>query len=164
MAAGPHCQMLMACRLRTLSERDREAEGGLLSGRTARRRVLRITLSGDGRPGDDGSAGHGDGSSGGGRGSAPARADCLAAQEPLGIRVNGTALTLTMRTPGDDVELAAGFLVSEAIVRAPADITGIKLCDGTSCGHSDHDGMGNIADVTLAPGVTFAPGARRNFM
>ena len=155
----------MACRLRTLSERDREAEGWSLSGRTARRRVLRITLPGDGHPGGDGSAGSGlDGSSGGGRVSAAVRADFLAAEEPLGIRVNGTALTLTMRTPGDDVELAAGFLVSEAIVRAPADITGIKLCDGTSCGHGDHDGMGNIADVTLAPGVTLEPGARRNFM
>ena len=154
----------MACRLRTLSERDREAKGGSLSERTARRRVLRITLSGDGRPGGDDSVDSGLDGPSGGRVSAAARADFLAAEEPLGIRVNGTALTLTMRTPGDDVELAAGFLVSEAIVRAPADITGIKLCDGTSCGHGDHDGMGNIADVTLAPGVTFAPGARRNFM
>ena len=50
---------------------------------------------------------------------ADARADLLAAEEPLGIRVNGAALSMTMRTPGDDVELAAGFLVSEAIVRCP---------------------------------------------
>jgi len=118
-----------------------------LSGRTARRRVLRVTLPGDGRPGD----------------STP-RADVLAAEEPLGIRVDGTALTMTMRTPGDDIELAAGFLVSEAVVRSPADIAEIKLCDGTSCGHGDHHGMGNIADVTLAQGVTVTPGARRNFL
>jgi FdhD protein len=118
-----------------------------LSGRTARRRVLRITVADGGRPG----------------GSAP-RADLLAAEEPLGIRVDGTALTMTMRTPGDDLELAAGFLVSEAMVRSPADIAGMKLCDGTACGHSDHDGLGNIAEVTLAAGVTVAPGARRNFM
>jgi len=118
-----------------------------LSGRTARRRVLRVTLPGDGRPGD----------------STP-RADVLAAEEPLGIRVDGTALTMTMRTPGDDIELAAGFLVSEAVVRSPADIAEIKLCDGTACGHADHNGMGNIADVTLAPGVTVTPGARRNFL
>jgi FdhD protein len=116
-------------------------------GRTARRRVLRITLP-----------------DGGGTGGAAPRADLLAAEEPLGIRVGGEALTLTMRTPGDDVELAAGFLVSEAVVRSPADIAGIKLCDGTSCGHAGHDGMGNIADVTLAPGVLVTPGARRNFM
>jgi len=113
--------------------------------------VLRITLP-DGE------------SRGGAPGSATARADFLAAEEPLGIRVDGTALMLTMRTPGDDLELAAGFLVSEAVVRAPADIAGIKVCDGTSCGHGDHDGMGNIADVTLAPGVTLTPGARRNFL
>ena len=127
--------------------RDGEAEGGLLSGRTARRRVLRVTLPGDGRPG--------------GRTS---RADFLAGEEPLGVRVNGTALTMTMRTPGDDVELAAGFLVSEAVIGSPADIAEIKLCDGTACGHVGHDGMGAIADVTLAPGVAVAPGARRNFM
>jgi FdhD protein len=138
-----------------------------VSGRTARRRVTRITLPGDGRPG----------------GSAD-RADFLAGEEPLGIRVDGTALTMTMRTPGDDLELAAGFLVSEAVIRSPADIAEIKLCDGTSCGHADyhgagyhgagyhgadqhgadHDGMGNVADVTLAAGVGLAPGARRNFL
>ena len=82
--------------------------------------------------------------------------------------MDGTALTMTMRTPGDDIELAAGFLVSEAIIRSPADIAEIKLCDGTACGHADngadHNGMGNIADVTLAPGVTVTPGARRNFL
>jgi formate dehydrogenase assembly factor FdhD len=70
-----------------------------LSGRTARRRVLRVTLPGDGRPSV----------------RAP-QADFLAGEEPLGIRVDGTALTMTMRTPGDDLELAAGFLVSEAVV------------------------------------------------
>jgi FdhD protein len=91
-------------------------------------------------------------------------ADFLAAEEPLGIRVDGAALTMTMRTPGDDIELAAGFLVSEAVVRSPADIAGIKLCDGASCGHGDHDDLGNIADVSLAPGVLVTPGARRNFM
>lgn len=140
-----------SCQLRTLSDREDARKGGPVAGRTARRRVLRITLpSGEGP--------------GGGHSDAESRADFVAAEEPLGIRLNGTALTLTMRTPGDDIELAAGFLASEAVVRSPADIAGIKLCDGTSCGHADHDGMGNIADVTLAPGVTVAPGARRSFM
>ncbi|WP_300610973.1 formate dehydrogenase accessory sulfurtransferase FdhD [Trebonia sp.] len=104
----------------------------------------------------------GDGQAGPGR--ADPRADLLAAEEPLGIRVDGAALTMTMRTPGDDIELAAGFLVSEAIVRSPADIAEIKLCDGTSCGHGDHDGLGNIADVKLTAGVSVPAGARRNFM
>jgi len=123
-----------------------------LSGRTARRRVLRVTLPGDGRPG-----------------RRAAQADLLAGEEPLGIRVGGTALTMTMRTPGDDLELAAGFLVSEAVIRSAADIAEIRLCDGTACGHADqngadHNGMGNIADVTLAPGIIVTPGARRNFL
>jgi FdhD protein len=112
-----------------------------------RRQVLRITVPDGDRAG-----------------AAAPRADLLAAEEPLGIRVDGAALTMTMRTPGDDIELAAGFLVSEGVIRSARDVTEIKLCDGTSCGHGDHDGMGNIADVTLAAGVTVTPGARRNFL
>ena len=129
-----------------------------MSGRTARRRVLRVMVpeAGQGGAGQDGP----------GRVTAAARADLLAAEEPLGIRVDGTALTMTMRTPGDDVELAAGFLVGEAIVRGRDDIAGMKVCDGTSCGHLDHtdDEIGNIVDVALAPGVAVSSGARRNFM
>ena len=121
-----------------------------MPGRTARRRVLRLALPDEGRPGGAERAEH--------------RADLLAAEEPLGIRVNGAALTMTMRTPGDDIELAAGFLVGEAIVATRADVAEVKLCDGTSCGHGGHDGLGNIADVALAAGVTVAPGARRSFM
>jgi FdhD protein len=112
--------------------------------------VLRITLpasANDGAPSSTGSS-----------------ADFVAAEEPLGIRVNGTALTVTMRTPGDDIELAAGFLAGEAVIRSAADISEIKLCDGTTCGHGDHDEMGNIADVTLAPGVIVAASAHRSFM
>jgi FdhD protein len=93
-----------------------------------------------------------------------ARADLLATEEPLGIRVDGSALTVTMHTPGDDVELAAGFLVGEAVVRSHDDIAETRLCDGTSCGRGGHDGMGNVADVVLAPGVEVRSGARRNFM
>ena len=127
-----------------------------MSGRTTRRRVLKVTLpaGGPGGPGGDGAA------------RTDQRSDLLAAEEPLGIRVDGTALAMTMRTPGDDVELAAGFLVSEAVVRSRDEIAEIKLCDGTTCGHTDHSEgeLGNIADVRLAPGVTVTPGARRNFM
>ena len=118
-----------------------------MTGRTVRRRVQRVTLPDAGGPG-----------------GASDRADILAAEEPLGIRVDGTAISMTMRTPGDDIDLAAGFLVGEAIVSSASDIAGIKVCDGTTCGHVDHDELGNIVDVTLAPGVTVAPGARRNFL
>ena len=119
-----------------------------MSGRTARRRVVRVTVGT------------------GGQATAAGRADLLAAEEPLGIRVDGAALTLTMRTPGEDVELAAGFLVGEAIVAAPDDIAAMKVCDGTTCGHLDHspDEIGNIVDVALAPGVAVPPGARRSFL
>ena len=118
-----------------------------MTGRTARRRVLRINVPEQG-----------------GSGESAGRADFLAAEEPLGIRVDGTALSMTMRTPGDDLELAAGFLVSEAVVRSRQDIAAMRLCDGSACGHSDHEGMGNIADVTLAAGVTIPSGAQRRFM
>src|SRR5215469_16069544 len=91
------------------------------------------------------------------------RADLLAAEEPLGIRVDGQAVTLTMRTPGDDLDLAAGFLFSEGIIQGPDDLTGIKVCDGTSCGHAGHDGMGNIADVTRRRPGKAGP-VRRNFL
>jgi len=118
-----------------------------MSGRTARRRVRRIRLP------DDTS-----------EPQLTERSDLLAAEEPLGIRVAGQALTMTMRTPGDDVELATGFLVSEGIVREPGDIASIRLCDGTTCGHAGHEGIGNIVDVELRPGLEIRPSARRNFL
>jgi FdhD protein len=93
-----------------------------------------------------------------------ARADMLAGEEPLGIRIDGQAVSLTMRTPGDDIDLAAGFLVSEGYVATAADISSIKICSGERCGHDDHDGMGNIADVTLRPGLNTRPDMRRNFL
>ena len=61
-----------------------------------------------------------------------ARADILAAEEPLGIRVDGTALTMTMRTPGDDVELAAGFLSGRRSCAAVTASPPTKVCDGTT--------------------------------
>ncbi|MFC9701257.1 formate dehydrogenase accessory sulfurtransferase FdhD [Streptomyces sp. NPDC056501] len=89
------------------------------------------------------------------------RPDTLAAEEPMEIRVGGRALTVTMRTPGDDFDLAAGFLVSEGVVRAAGDVAGIRYCAGAT------DGGGNtynVVDVVLARGVA-APDAslERNF-
>ncbi len=114
-----------------------------MAGRTARRRVTRICI---GEPGTS------------------ERADLLAAEEPLGIRIAGQAVSLTMRTPGDDIELAAGFLFSEGVISSAGDIRSIRICDGSQCGH-DHeagDAIGNIADVELRPPL--ASGPRRNFL
>jgi FdhD protein len=113
-----------------------------MTGRTARRRVVRVSLPG----------------------GAEARADFLAAEEPLGIRIGGEAFTLTMRTPGDDIDLAAGFLVSEGIIRSAADLAEIRICSDGNCDHGDHDATGNIADVTLSPDAMAVPRHRRNFL
>ncbi|HEU4319111.1 MAG TPA: formate dehydrogenase accessory sulfurtransferase FdhD [Acidimicrobiia bacterium] len=48
--------------------------------------------------------------------------DSLVVEEPLEIRLDGTALAVVMRTPGDDAELTLGFAVSEGIVTRPDDI------------------------------------------
>jgi FdhD protein len=70
--------------------------------------------------------------------------DDLAAEEPLEIRVDDTVLSVTMRTPGDDFELAAGFLYAEGIVNRPQDISRIAYGRGP-------DGIisGNVVEVAL---------------
>jgi FdhD protein len=59
-------------------------------------------------------------------GAGSARDDELAVEEPVEIRVDTRSVSVTMRTPGHDKELAAGFLVTEGIVRKPRDIAEIK--------------------------------------
>ncbi|MFI7674223.1 formate dehydrogenase accessory sulfurtransferase FdhD [Actinophytocola sp. NPDC049390] len=78
------------------------------------------------------------------------RQDALAAEEPLELRVNGTALAVTMRTPGHDVELAHGFLLTEGVIGDARDISTARYCDGV-----DDQGRNtyNVLDVALAPGV-----------
>ena len=89
------------------------------------------------------------------------RADFLAVEEPLEIRVGGKSLAVTMRTPGNDVELAAGFLVSEGVIRAPGDFTTARYCAGAT---ADEGNTYNVLDVTLAPGVAPPdPSLARNF-
>jgi FdhD protein len=94
---------------------------------TARRRVQRVTA-------DD----------------AVARPDTLAVEEPLEIRVNGKPVTVTMRTPGSDIELAQGFLLTEGVIARRDDVLTVRYCKGTG---PDNMNTYNVLDVTLAPGV-----------
>lgn len=79
------------------------------------------------------------------------RPDTLTVEEPLEIRVAGKPLSITMRTPGDDFDLAAGFLVGEGVVRAPGDLRSIRYCAGATRGSPGN--TYNILDVVLADGV-----------
>ena len=56
--------------------------------------------------------------------------DVLAAEEPLEIRVGGRSFAVTMRTPGDDFDLVAGFLVSEGIIRSQSELVSLRFCAG----------------------------------
>ncbi|ORB26272.1 formate dehydrogenase accessory sulfurtransferase FdhD [Mycolicibacterium parafortuitum] len=85
---------------------------------------------------------------------AVARPETLAVEEPLEIRVNGAPITVTMRTPGSDVELAQGFLLTEGVVGSREDIVSVRYCRGAtedSSGYSQN--TYNVLDVTLAPDV-----------
>ena len=58
--------------------------------------------------------------------------DELADEEPLEIRVQGRAISVTMRTPGHDPDLAAGFLLTEGIIRRRADVLFIGTAVATT--------------------------------
>ncbi len=62
-------------------------------------------------------------------GAAEHRADLLAVEEPLEIRVDGEPLTVTMRTPGNDIDLAAGFLFTEGLLTGLDEVREIRMCD-----------------------------------
>lgn len=91
-------------------------------------------------------------------GEITARADRLTGEEPLEIRLNGEQYAVTMRTPGQDVELIHGFLFSEAVITEAAQVRSIDFASGL-----DPDGRRNynVAQVRLAPEVTTAPRPRR---
>jgi FdhD protein len=89
------------------------------------------------------------------------RPDTVAAEEPLEIRLDGTPLAVTMRTPGHDFDLVHGFLATEGVITGPADIAALRYCDSV-----DAEGRNtyNVVDVDLAPGVEApATGLERNF-
>ncbi|MCT9870482.1 formate dehydrogenase accessory sulfurtransferase FdhD [Paenarthrobacter aurescens] len=75
--------------------------------------------------------------------------DVLAAEEPLEIRIGGQSFAVTMRTPGDDFDLVAGFLVSEGIIRSQSELISLRFCAG------EKDGMQtfNVVEAQLGPDV-----------
>jgi FdhD protein len=78
------------------------------------------------------------------------RPDTLTVEEPLEIRVGGRALSVTMRTPGDDFDLTLGFLLTEGLVGAADDVERLMHClDSGEDGRPTY----NVVDVTLAAGV-----------
>ncbi len=80
------------------------------------------------------------------KGGRPAeRGEEVALEEPLEIRVRGRAISVTMRTPGHDAELAIGFLLTEGIIRRAQDVLRAQ-----HCGRNEE---GNVIDILLAPDV-----------
>ncbi len=104
--------------------------------RTVRRRLLRV-----------------------GEGTAQWRGDDVVTEEPLEIRIGGQPVAVTMRTPGNDFELANGFLLTEGLVTAPEQVRSIQTCSWKESGEF------NVVDVVLsADAPPFDPASNgRNF-
>ncbi len=78
------------------------------------------------------------------------REDALAVEEPLEVRLDGSPYVVTMRTPGDDFDLVAGFLVSEGVVWSAEQLAGLRYCAGTDdAGRQTF----NVVEAVLAAGV-----------
>lgn len=74
--------------------------------------------------------------------------DVAAAEEPLDVRLHGRSFAVIMRTPGDDRALAAGFLLSERIIRSFDDVGAIEHCR-----HPDQTKAHHVVDVYLVGGA-----------
>ncbi len=97
-------------------------------------------------------------------GTAARRPDVLATEEPLEVRVGGEPVVVTMRTPGDDTDLALGFLLTEGLLASLDDVERAVHCavagpvglggpPGPGAGGVPPEAAGNVLDVTLRPGV-----------
>jgi FdhD protein len=94
------------------------------------------------------------------------RAELLATEEPMEIRVRDAAgrqrtVAITMRTPGRDFELAAGFLFAEGVIAGPGDVVRIDYCSDPDL---TDDERGNVVTVTLTGPVPELPGLDRRFL
>lgn len=86
------------------------------------------------------------------------REDVLAVEEPLEIRLGRLSFSVTMRTPGDDFDLVAGFLVSEGVIWSADQLVSLRFCAG-----EDEDGVQtfNVVEAQLRPDVVL-PETGRN--
>lgn len=75
------------------------------------------------------------------------RVDILAVEEPLELRIGGEAFVVTMRTPGHDVELATGFLLTEGVIARGSDVREAIHCGGPGTGGEEN--TYNVLDLTL---------------
>ena len=89
-------------------------------------------------------------------GTVSRRPDALAGEEPMEIRVNGTPISVTMRTPGNDFELALGFCLTEGLVGDPEAVRAIRYCVGD--GAQEY----NVVDVHLTDPTPVSESLRRN--
>jgi FdhD protein len=80
--------------------------------------------------------------------------DEIVVEEPLEIRVDGQPLAVTMRTPGEDEELAAGFLAGEGLIAGPSDIQGVG---------PTRDFAANVVEVRTRGGLRRDASAERRF-
>src|SRR5688500_8077989 len=74
--------------------------------------------------------------------------DCVAAEEPLEVRLHGRPFAVIMRTPGADRELAAGFLFAERVLTSADELGTIEYCTDPEAEHPE-----NIVNVTLVEGL-----------
>lgn len=88
------------------------------------------------------------------RGASEWARDALAVEEPLEIRVDGAPIAVTMRTPGEDEELAVGFLAGEGLVSGQHDIAAVGATE---------DLAANVVEVTTSGGLARDPSAERRF-
>src|ERR671932_228233 len=80
--------------------------------------------------------------------------DELAVEEPLEIRVDGEAVAVAMRTPGEDEELAAGFLAGEGLIEGRGDLESVGPTE---------DLAANVVDVRTRSGLRRDPAGERRF-
>lgn len=90
-------------------------------------------------------------------GAVHSQQDSLAAEEPLEIRVDDRPLTVTMRTPGNDLELAAGFLLTEGIIDSRDQLADIRVVTSDSAANS------NVVEVQLKNAQFTPENQLRNF-